>query len=125
MILHLLRMRRNVNRNVFKDRNNGRILFASPTSPPSPTSPKIPILFDAERSCDLSALKREALFLTRRGHMTSPRQEEWEFSERSERTERTERSERQIEYAQCKRDNATGCERHTTIKIAARDPTSN
>ena len=33
----------------------GRILFASPTSP------KIPILFDAERSCDLSALKREAL----------------------------------------------------------------
>ena len=39
----------------------GRILFASPTSPSSPTSPKIPILFDAERSCDLSALKREAL----------------------------------------------------------------
>ena len=29
--------------------------------------------------------------------MTSPRQKEWEFSERSERTER---SERQIEYAQ-------------------------
>ena len=28
--------------------------------------------------------------------MTSPRQKEWEFSERSERTER---SERQIEYA--------------------------
>ena len=38
----------------------------------------------------------EPLFLTRRGHMTSPRQKEWEFSERSERTER---SERQIEYA--------------------------
>ena len=30
--------------------------------------------------------------------MTSPRQKEWEFSERSERTER---SERQIEYALC------------------------
>ena len=33
----------------------GLILFASPTSP------KIPILFDAERSRDLSASKREAL----------------------------------------------------------------
>ena len=35
--------------------------------------------------------------------MTSPRQKEWEFSERSERTER---SERQIEYALCVRSQA-------------------
>ena len=35
--------------------------------------------------------------------MTSPRQKEWEFSERSERTER---SERQIEYALRNEDGA-------------------
>ena len=36
--------------------------------------------------------------------MTSPRQKEWEFSERSERTER---SERQIEYALRNEDGAS------------------
>ena len=51
--------------------------------------------------------------------MTSPRQKEWEFSERSERTER---SERQIEYAQCFRNARL---QHFIHASSSRDTVSN
>ena len=56
--------------------------------------------------------------------MTSPRQKEWEFSERSERTER---SERQIEYALCQTVfdfSSTSRIAYVTITIISEDSTN-